>query len=226
VSRVQGRALERASIGSAIAVLSRCLRLGPAAPHRWAMSAAAAAPALLRRHTRSAASARGHSVAAAQGEAGGAAAEQRRKRQRKATENAEAAQALDDNDGVGTAVPAAAKRGAGARGKAAAPHALPAPAAAEGPSRQYEQGLWQQGYARVAGVDEAGRGPLAGAQPLKVHRCRSGLAGSPSTLQTCPTHSTRPPLPPPSPALLLISDAQALWWRLLALCRSTSPSAA
>ncbi len=27
---------------------------------------------------------------------------------------------------------------------------------------EFEQQLWRQGFSRVAGVDEAGRGPLAG----------------------------------------------------------------
>lgn len=31
-----------------------------------------------------------------------------------------------------------------------------------GPTRAAEQRLWAQGYQAVAGVDEAGRGPLAG----------------------------------------------------------------
>jgi hypothetical protein len=35
-------------------------------------------------------------------------------------------------------------------------------AAAGGPSRAAEQAMWAQGYKAVAGVDEAGRGPLAG----------------------------------------------------------------
>lgn len=47
---------------------------------------------------------------------------------------------------------AAPKRGGRARAKAAT----------GGPSREFEQELWGQGYKLVAGVDEAGRGPLAG----------------------------------------------------------------
>ena len=41
---------------------------------------------------------------------------------------------------------------------------LPAPSKARftGPSREEEELLWQQGYSCVGGVDEAGRGPLAG----------------------------------------------------------------
>ena len=35
--------------------------------------------------------------------------------------------------------------------------------------RADEEGLWRQGYARVAGVDEAGRGPLAG--PVVAAAC-------------------------------------------------------
>jgi ribonuclease HII len=46
----------------------------------------------------------------------------------------------------------AARHGGGRKAKA--------PAA--GPTREFERELWQQGYQRVAGVDEAGRGPLAG----------------------------------------------------------------
>ncbi|GAB4823564.1 hypothetical protein N2152v2_010610 [Parachlorella kessleri] len=38
-----------------------------------------------------------------------------------------------------------------------------------GPSREYEKELWQQGYANVAGIDEAGRGPLAG--PVVAAAC-------------------------------------------------------
>lgn len=30
------------------------------------------------------------------------------------------------------------------------------------PTLQYEQALWREGYTRIAGIDEAGRGPLAG----------------------------------------------------------------
>jgi hypothetical protein len=37
-----------------------------------------------------------------------------------------------------------------------------AAAAAKGPSRAAEQAMWAQGHKAVAGVDEAGRGPLAG----------------------------------------------------------------
>jgi ribonuclease HII len=36
------------------------------------------------------------------------------------------------------------------------------PAAAPAPSLEHERWLWDRGYARVAGVDEAGRGALAG----------------------------------------------------------------
>ena len=30
------------------------------------------------------------------------------------------------------------------------------------PTLQYERGLWEQGFTRIAGIDEVGRGPLAG----------------------------------------------------------------
>ncbi len=45
---------------------------------------------------------------------------------------------------------------------------------------EFEQMLWQQGFTRVAGVDEAGRGPLAGpvvaaAAILPAHWAQSGL---------------------------------------------------
>lgn len=57
------------------------------------------------------------------------------------------------------APPAAAGKGmqaaAGSRGKAASK-------ISSGPTRAAEQRLWSQGFRAVAGVDEAGRGPLAG----------------------------------------------------------------
>ncbi|MBP1690943.1 MAG: ribonuclease, partial [Bacteroidetes bacterium] len=36
------------------------------------------------------------------------------------------------------------------------------PARDSGPGLSYEQALWEKGLSLVAGVDEAGRGPLAG----------------------------------------------------------------
>ena len=39
----------------------------------------------------------------------------------------------------------------------------------EGPTKQRESELWGNGHARVAGVDEAGRGPLAG--PVVAAAC-------------------------------------------------------
>ena len=92
------------------------------------------------------------------------AAEQPRKRPRRA---AAAAAALVVEAATNAAADQAAAEAADA-GSAAAPTATgrgrggKAKAAAAGPSREMEQDLWQQGYARVAGVDEAGRGPLAG----------------------------------------------------------------
>ncbi|KAK9795483.1 hypothetical protein WJX73_003495 [Symbiochloris irregularis] len=38
-----------------------------------------------------------------------------------------------------------------------------------GPSRDLEEGLWDRGFQRVAGIDEAGRGPLAG--PVVAAAC-------------------------------------------------------
>ena len=35
-------------------------------------------------------------------------------------------------------------------------------------SFEFEQTLWQQGVARIAGVDEAGRGPLPGSTGVRL----------------------------------------------------------
>jgi ribonuclease HII len=56
----------------------------------------------------------------------------------------------------------------------AGPSAGEAAAAGSGPrsqglSRSYEDAFWKQGYGMVAGVDEAGRGPLAG--PVVAAAC-------------------------------------------------------
>ena len=80
-----------------------------------------------------------------------AAVEQPRKRQRKAAAVVDAAD--EAAPATAAAEEAAPARKAGGKAKAAG----------GGPSREFERELWQQGYARVAGVDEAGRGPLAGA---------------------------------------------------------------
>ncbi|KAI8472334.1 MAG: ribonuclease H-like domain-containing protein [Monoraphidium minutum] len=56
------------------------------------------------------------------------------------------------------------RRAAAAAGPAGGPAA-----AAAGPTRAREQQLWAAGFARVAGVDEAGRGPLAG--PVVAAAC-------------------------------------------------------
>lgn len=54
--------------------------------------------------------------------------------------------------------------------KRTAASALAAPAApAAGPTRAAEARLWARGFAAVAGVDEAGRGPLAG--PVVAAAC-------------------------------------------------------
>ena len=63
------------------------------------------------------------------------------------------------------AAPVAGKRRAGSA--AAAPAAVAGGGAAKkprggGPTRDKEKAAWAKGLARVAGVDEAGRGPLAG----------------------------------------------------------------
>ncbi|PRW34053.1 Ribonuclease HII [Chlorella sorokiniana] len=92
-------------------------------------------------------------------------AEQPRKRPRRAAAAAAAqvvkaeadAAAGSDAEGEGAAAPAAKGRGRAAKLKAL------------GPTRELEAELWQQGYASVAGVDEAGRGPLAG--PVVAAAC-------------------------------------------------------
>lgn len=86
-----------------------------------------------------------------------AAVEQPRKRQRKAAAVVDAAD--EAAPATAAAEEAAPARKAGGKAKAAG----------GGPSREFERELWQQGYARVAGVDEAGRGPLAG--PVVAAAC-------------------------------------------------------
>ena len=59
------------------------------------------------------------------------------------------------------------------RAKRAPKAAVPSPAkpakAAHGPTRAHEKTFWDKGFTRVAGVDEAGRGPLAG--PVVAAAC-------------------------------------------------------
>ncbi|KAK9816508.1 hypothetical protein WJX72_001255 [[Myrmecia] bisecta] len=76
----------------------------------------------------------------------------------------------------GVALPSTRQRGAAAQpieaaqpseaesGETAAPSQP-----GRGPGRGLEEALWAQGYARVAGVDEAGRGPLSG--PVVAGAC-------------------------------------------------------
>lgn len=129
----------------------------------------AAAPT--RRSTRSAVGLVAGSAAAGDGgapipeEATSATQEQPRKRQRKAAgavAASVAAEATEDTGEpaarAGAAEPAAGKRGRKVGAKAAG-----------GPTREMEQELWEQGYKLVAGVDEAGRGPLAG--PVVAAAC-------------------------------------------------------
>jgi ribonuclease HII len=111
-------------------------------------------PALMRRQTRSCTRlAAAAPVRASEGDAAPtavldeAAASQRAKRQRKVA-------AVSDEPEA--AVAAAAKQATASK------TGRKVKAASEGPSREYERDLWQQGFKRVAGVDEAGRGPLAG----------------------------------------------------------------
>lgn len=100
-------------------------------------------------------------------------AEQPRKRPRRAAAaaaklvveaDAAAEAAGSEAEGEGAAAPAATGRGRATKLKA------------PGPTRELEAELWQQGYASVAGVDEAGRGPLAGGPPAVLAACRSLVA--------------------------------------------------
>lgn len=86
-------------------------------------------------------------------------AEQPRKRPRRAAAaaaklvvEADAAAEAAGSDAEGEEAAAPAAKGRSRATKLKAP----------GPTRELEAELWQQGYASVAGVDEAGRGPLAG----------------------------------------------------------------
>ncbi|KAL4435166.1 hypothetical protein ABPG77_001848 [Micractinium sp. CCAP 211/92] len=89
-----------------------------------------------------------------------AGSEQPHKRQRKAAAAAAMADAATEAAADEQAAAAASpKRGGKGRRKLAA----------GGPTREYEEDLWGQGYKLVAGVDEAGRGPLAG--PVVAAAC-------------------------------------------------------
>lgn len=126
----------------------------------WAVMSATSLPT--RRSARSAA----RRAVAAAGDDGGAdltvaaagsealaGSEQPHKRQRKAAAAAAMADAATEAAADEQAAAAASpKRGGKGRRKLAA----------GGPTREYEEDLWGQGYKLVAGVDEAGRGPLAG----------------------------------------------------------------
>ena len=174
---------------------------------------AAAAPA--RRGSRSAAR------AAAAGSSGAepadplvvVATEQPRKRPRRAAAAAAAAilEAEGSTDGdtaspaadAGTATAAPQRKGPGRPKQAKLPSTA---------SREFEEELWAQGYKLVAGVDEAGRGPLAGGGaaagrlllPLPEAACGSLvaclLAGPPRP--STPVTS-RPPHDAPPPARML-----------------------
>ena len=106
------------------------------------------------RRTRASAAAAA-AVAAAASAPSAAEAEQPRKRQRRAA-------GADASEGVAAAGP---DKSSATRAKAA-----PAPTPSGGPTRDDEHELWQSGFARVAGVDEAGRGPLAGGWAGGAHR--------------------------------------------------------
>jgi ribonuclease HII len=67
------------------------------------------------------------------------------------------------------AAPAKRRRASGAAQAAAPAEADAALASAVAPGRSYEARWWAKGAARVAGVDEAGRGPLAG--PVVAAAC-------------------------------------------------------
>ena len=96
------------------------------------------------------------------------------------------------------------KEAAGQAGRQPPAAAAPAAEPSTGPSRIYERELWQQGHARVAGVDEAGRGPLAGpvvaagapegsshpAATPPCFACTEQVKGNP-TCPSCSMHHSR-----------------------------------
>lgn len=97
------------------------------------------------------------------------------KRKRKAANQAPAAAECEAPSGDAAAgQPPAASEAAPEAAAAAAPTAQKArkrkaAAAAAGPTRDLEASYWAEGHALVAGVDEAGRGPLAG--PVVAAAC-------------------------------------------------------
>lgn len=120
------------------------------APRRCTRASARLRSAVAAAHDAAVAAAQ-DAAAAAQKDAERPSPAQPRKRQRRAP-------AVSGED-AGGASPAARR---GRKAKAPAPC----------PTRDHERELWQQGYRRVAGVDEAGRGPLAGRMTTRM-RCAS-----------------------------------------------------
>lgn len=86
-------------------------------------------------------------------------------RKRRAPSASSGAEAADGDADAGPAPPPPAKR----RRAAPTAPAAPTPRAGAGPTRDREARLWARGFGAVAGVDEAGRGPLAG--PVVAAAC-------------------------------------------------------
>lgn len=94
-------------------------------------------------------------------------AEQPRKRPRRAAAKA-VALVVEAESGAASEAAGSEAEGEAAAAPAAKGRGRPAKLKAPGPTRELEAELWQQGYASVAGVDEAGRGPLAGGSWLQI----------------------------------------------------------